>query len=207
MSTSRKQRPRRKQRRGCLPDRPDSGRAPSPATSLREIVEDYIRCFRDLAEQEQRYFAQGERHDAMSRAALAEVELDGRTLRHTHQYRIPRKQLEAARDRLLTADLALVSFDELHQRVEQTIGSIERIGELAVYDTALRVGAFLGIEPELVYLHRGTRDGARALVLGRGRTSLRVDELPAEFSRLRPYEIEDCLCIYKSELGRLALQS
>ena len=204
MSTSRKHRTRRKKRGGCPPDRSDCGSGNASATSLREIVDDYIRCFREHAAQEREYFAKGDRDEAISRATLAEVERDGRKGRHSHQYRIPRKQLEAARDHLLSADLAVESFDELHQRVAEAIGSIERIGELAVYDTAHRIGAFLGIEPELVYLHRGTRDGARELGLGRGRKSLRVDELPAEFSRLRPYEIEDCLCIYKSELGKLA---
>lgn len=128
--------------------------------------------------------------------------------RHPHQRRIPARSLEEARDRLLAVDLeSSTSFEDLCSKVEETIGDIHMIGDLGIYDTALRIGAFLEIEPELVYLHRGTRDGARVLGLGRGRTSLRVDEVPAEFSRLRPYEIEDCLCIYKSELGRLALQS
>jgi len=133
--------------------------------------------------------------------------VNGRKRRHPHQYRIPHAQLEKARAGLLSADLASAStFDELYRRVAETIGSIERIGELAVYDTAFQIGAFLRLEPDLVYLHRGTRDGARALGVGRGRTSLTVDELPPDFRRLRPYEIEDCLCIYKRELAKVALQ-
>jgi hypothetical protein len=51
-----------------------------------------------------------------------------------------------------------------------------------------------------VYLHSGTRDGARALGLGRGRDTLRKHELPREFEELTAAEIEDCLCIYKDAL-------
>ena len=39
------------------------------------------------------------------------------------------------------------------------------MGELVVYDTALRIGARFGLEPEKVYVHRGTREGVRKLGL------------------------------------------
>ena len=73
-----------------------------------------------------------------------------------------------------------------------------------VYDTALRIGAKLGLEPEVVYLHRGTRSGMKALGLDVGRPFIEVDELPQALRSLRPHEIEDCVCIYKSELGSRA---
>lgn len=41
--------------------------------------------------------------------------------------------------------------------------------------------------------------------LSTGRKTLRVEELPPAVRRLRPYEIEDFLCIYKRELEKLAL--
>jgi hypothetical protein len=55
----------------------------------------------------------------------------------------------------------------------------------------------------LVYLHAGTRIGARHLGLGRGRVWLRPEELPLAFQVLRPYEIEDCLCIYEGDIARI----
>jgi hypothetical protein len=73
-----------------------------------------------------------------------------------------------------------------------------------VYDTALRIGAKLGLEPEVVYLHRGTRRGVRALGLDADRTFVALGELPHELRALRPHEIEDCLCIYKTELAHRA---
>ena len=79
------------------------------------------------------------------------------------------------------------------------------IGELAVYDIACRIGAFLGFRPDRVYLHAGTREGARALGL-RG-ASVRKIDLPGAFGCLSPAEIEDCLCIYKADIQRLAAAS
>lgn len=82
------------------------------------------------------------------------------------------------------------------------IGVLHGIGELTVYDTALRIGAKLGLLPKKVYLHAGTRAGARALGLNWKATSLAVRELPSELLTLTPHEIEDCLCIFKDKLKR-----
>jgi len=64
------------------------------------------------------------------------------------------------------------------------------------------------LEPKQIYLHRGTRDGARALGI-RGRLSkLTVPDIPKDFARLSPGEIEDCLCIYKDRLrGKASIRS
>jgi hypothetical protein len=84
--------------------------------------------------------------------------------------------------------------------VAETIGGIPGIGDLTVYDTAIRIAAHRGLSPRRVYLHAGTRDGARALGVPRDRAWV----MPRELRRLRPMEIEDCLCIYKAELRRWA---
>ena len=42
---------------------------------------------------------------------------------------------------------------------------MDELGELTVYDVAHRIGAYLQLEPDVVYLHRGTRIGARYLGL------------------------------------------
>jgi len=96
------------------------------------------------------------------------------------------------------------SFRELHDLVESRIGDIGGIGELAIYDTALRIGAFLRLEPDLVYLHRGTRAGAKALGVPHRGATLTLGQLPAALCRLSPRELEDCLCIFKDELRRLS---
>jgi hypothetical protein len=78
------------------------------------------------------------------------------------------------------------------------------VGELMVYDTALRIGAFLKLEPVSVYLHAGTKTGAKALGLTvSGKKNINVTDLPKEFRKLKPHEIEDCLCIYKDNIDSL----
>ena len=80
-----------------------------------------------------------------------------------------------------------------------------RFGKLASYDTSLRIGAHRGLWPRWVYLHTGTRTGAKALNLDISGVSLEVSDLPGPLRRLQPYEVEDFLCIYKQNLktGRL----
>jgi len=56
------------------------------------------------------------------------------------------------------------------------------VGELACYDAALRIGGNLNIFPEKIYLHAGTRTGARELLKQRvnGRFIYKED-LPEPF--------------------------
>ena len=69
-----------------------------------------------------------------------------------------------------------------------------------IYDTAHRIGAFLGLEPEHVYVHAGTTVGAKALGLKSIDGWVAMDDLPEVFRKLKPYEVEDFLCIYKKKL-------
>ena len=68
------------------------------------------------------------------------------------------------------------------------------------YDTALRIGANLGVRPLRVYLHSGTRIGALALGFSGGESSIDRSSLPNVFRRLKSHELEGCLCIFKAHL-------
>lgn len=164
-----------------------------------DIVQAYIRDHRAGAREELAYYRKaGSLRTAISRASE----------KRSHQYRIPNSLLKEAEHRLqrASADIrAAPDFQKLHSVVDKLIGPIPGIGELCVYDIAHRIAAFRGLEPRLVYLHRGARDGARALSL-KG-TMLDPAQLPAAFSRLTPAEIEDCLCIYKGALANGVSQS
>jgi hypothetical protein len=87
--------------------------------------------------------------------------------------------------------------------VKRTIGKIDGVGELAIYDTAHRLGAYCDLSPDHVYLHAGTRDGARFLGLAYRAAKLSKKVLPKEFQKLRAEQTEDCLCMFKSQLQRL----
>ena len=172
--------------------------------SFAEIVAHYMAEKKPGADNERRWFRiQQKIHEAVRLAGLASGP-NGRRFRH--QYRIPRKALERA-SRALLRDLRRLgrcrSFEALFQQVGATISRIPRIGPLMVYDTALRIGARLGLSPEQVYLHAGTRHGAEALGCDHGRTSISLNELPRPLNGLTPEEAEDVLCIYAADLRRL----
>ncbi len=123
-----------------------------------------------------------------------------------HQRRVGRKALANARNRLLRHKDEIdvcESFAELIDVIERHTGDVYRFGKLAVYDTAIRLGVYLGLDPEVVYLHAGTADGAGALSLDTSRGILEPDDLPMPFYLLEPWECEDFLCIYKTELAEL----
>ena len=122
--------------------------------------------------------------------------------RYDHQWSITdeisreaESKLQAAKEEIRTAK----DFDELHAIVQREVGGLWGVGDLVVYDFALRIGAFLRKEPKLVYLHAGTAKGARLLRFA-GKT-VDPNELPEAFSPLTPAEIEDFLCVYKSQLA------
>ena len=69
--------------------------------------------------------------------------------------------------------------------------------------TPLRIGANPGSSCS-AYLHGGTRIGAMALGFSGKETSIERSSLPNEFRRLTPHELEDCLCIFKDDLRKLA---
>ncbi len=167
--------------------------------TLDEIVSDYMREYRDDARAEMRFFEiQRSPSAAIRKAALSE--LPSRK-RHPHQRRIAEALLERAEARLLAIGRKLAraaDFSALHRLVEGELGNIKGIGALAMYDIAHRIGAHFGQAPRLVYLHAGTRIGARAFNISGD--SFDPSILPKAFSRLTPAEIEDCLCIYKDEL-------
>ena len=80
------------------------------------------------------------------------------------------------------------------------------VGELAIYDTAMRIGAFLEIhkkalgqfKPRQVFLHNGALEGAKAL-LKRGALPhrLTLQAFAKWFNSFAEWEVEEILCIYK----------
>ena len=100
----------------------------------------------------------------ITNAALARDDF-GKKMKH--QKRINNETLGVFKERMLKKEHEISearSFPELLQIVESC--RVFGIGELTCYDVATRIGFFLGIEPDAVYLHAGTKKGAENL-LGR----------------------------------------
>jgi len=173
--------------------------------NLEEIVQDYIDWRRPCAKKELRYFKDlPNLPTAICVAALAIGIDEGK--RHPHQRRIPEKKLERFRQRLARKRRLLrpsKTFSQLMQISEKAATGIWKNSELTVYDTTHRIGAYLRVRPDRVYLHAGTREGAKALDFKRNLPFILPSQLPKAFRRLKPYEIEDCLCIYKDDLELL----
>ena len=206
MTKRRKSQPRTATARGCppapplpaAPTRAKDTRVHTPDRVLEGIVQDYIARCRDDTVADLEFYCDGSLEDAITKAALARWR---RGRKHPHQNLIKPATLQAARRRLLRIAGELgrcPDFAALHERIKQSIGTIRGIGDLAVYDIANRIGAYLDKEPELVYLHRGTRLGAAKLGF-RGAT-INPRDLPRAFDRLSPAHVEDCLCIFEDQL-------
>jgi hypothetical protein len=167
--------------------------------SLAELVSDYRKRYRAGASDELAFFRKRASFgSAVNLAARAE---NWRGMRFDHQRRIKRVAIAGAQKILRQHSATLEkcrSFDELHIKTTRLLRPIFGIGPLYIYDTALRLGAYLDFAPTKVYLHAGTLDGARRLALPFVGRQLEVDVLPKVLRQLSPSELEDFLCIYKA---------
>ncbi len=198
---------RRRKRRGCN----DHGDGTSCYHSrnkrlqtLEDIIQDYIARGRAWAKHELAYYAGAPSlSEAIRLAALA---IRAGEKRQDHQRRIPSSALGRLHRKLACQEAAIKgasNFKDLHTLVQREGRDEKYIGELTIYDTALRIGAKLEKYPEDVYLHAGTRKGAKMLGLNVKAECLSLDAFPKEFHQLEPHEIEDVLCLYKDDLERL----
>lgn len=133
--------------------------------------------------------------EAIERAGFS---IDGKV--HGHQRLVGRKKLEQASKALLKNidELkACGSFEELHKLIANCTKHIDRFGVLARYDISLRIGANLGLWPEIVYLHAGTKKGCKILGVKFKGKIVDMAALPKPVQRLNPHHVENFLCIYK----------
>ena len=177
-------------------------------SSLNAIVRAYISQIRPRAKEELDWFKQMPTLSVTIEHAALAINSIGK--RYSHQRRLKKATLQRAKA-ILLANLRRIkqcrNFDELFTLIEVALQGTGGIGELYVYDTALRIGAKLNLLPRKVYLHAGTRVGARAIGFYGTARILRVSDLPKELQRLKPHEIEDTLCIFKSDLGQATFKS
>jgi hypothetical protein len=134
--------------------------------------------------------------------------VDARGKRHSHQWRLNadalakgKAALHGISDQLQQAP----DFLQLWFLVQDAFKPIWGLGELAVYDTTERLRHRLRLESaHVIFLHAGTRVGARRLAGGRLKPDdawgIHRDQVPDRLRHLSTHEIEDVLCIYKDEL-------
>jgi len=187
----------------CRPAKPPSCRPKPPGkkASLDALIAEFRTKHLKGIERELEFFRTRPSIEVAIRHAATATDEDGYCF--DHQFRILRAaRLQAAA--ILTSAKsrfrACASFHELHTLLSDLLSPVPGLGELYVYDTALRLGTYVGLAPDFVYLHAGTREGARALGLGRGRAYLELHDLPGPLRALSVDEVESFFCFYKALL-------
>jgi len=131
----------------------------------------------------------------------AAMSIDENGKKYRHQRRIKHEVLLNVKQQLFKQKLLIMNsktFDEIYNIIESC--RVKGFGALSIYDTTFRIGSFLGIEPDKIYLHAGTKKGVKNLGVNiRGKKFITKNELPSVFCKMKPMELEDLLCIYKNK--------
>lgn len=171
--------------------------------TLEAMVREFIGRYRAGERDELTYFKELPFDQVLEFAALAK---DSRGKRFSHQRRLTRESLQQGKQAIMGIRRSLEkaeSFEEILKMVQSIASKVHGLGELYAYDTALRIAAKTGHEPEKVYLHAGTRVGAKRLGIGIDRDYVPMAELPKALQLLKAHEVESFLCIYKNHFGVL----
>ena len=181
------------------------GRSPRSYAAIRQHYR--FHCL-DEYSRELRWFAeQPSLRMAVARAAIARGPCGQRL---SHQRRLLRQSLARAHRVLLNnlpAIAACASFQQLYDTLKILLAGIPRLQDMYFYDTALRIGAHLSNSgshyPVDVFLHRGSLLGAKKIatvapLVPRRKPKLSATDFPAPFSGMRPHELENLLCIYRT---------
>jgi len=145
--------------------------------------------------------------EAIHRACMSRGE-DGR-LWH-HQGRVWQRNLEAY-ERCLNEHLYYDGIEnseyfwELMIWCRKAAAETPGIGPVTEYDVAMRLGAWLDLEPEHLYFHAGVTEGLKALgvAIPRGVYCIDRERLPKFFWDKNLDIVESFLCGYRSEIERV----
>jgi hypothetical protein len=92
------------------------------------------------------------------------------------------------------------SFEEILAITDKVSQQVYRLGPLWSYDTALRIGFQKTVYPKYVYIQAGVRKGYKKIFNHSAKARF-VEKIvfPKELQALKPYEIENFLCIWGSK--------
>ncbi len=127
-------------------------------TFYTKIYNDYLAKVYPDAEEEYSWYKKADNlRDAVKKAFLSEDE-QGKV--HSHQHLVGRQRLALATEIALERfdNLGISSFDNfntIYQFVQSVSTEVHGFGQLATYDTTLRIAKYLGCELQEVYLHAG----------------------------------------------------
>ncbi len=142
---------------------------------------------------------------AIQQAALGHTPVGNQVMINPHQRRPPKGSKPIAMKALTEIQedlLNVASFEELFLMIKDVKDGVNGVGPLWAYDTALRIGWYLNLYPNQVFIHAGAKQGAKILLetncvgmenLGR---YVSLHEFPKELHSLAPFEVENFLCLW-----------
>nr|WP_317266230.1 hypothetical protein [Arthrospira sp. SH-MAG29] len=181
----------------------NSNRANQNQPTLADWVNDYLTqkgtCYQD---QSQWWGDRTLTWDAALERAWLSRFADGKM--HPHQRRVSSKLAEGWNVSRQDCQQAqqFKTFAELHQWIESVTARVKGLGKTTAYDVAQRLGMWLNLEPDLVYLHTGTAEGAAVFNIT-GQTAF-LSAFPPEIQKIGAPHAENFLCIYKDNLKSLS---
>lgn len=168
--------------------------------TLPILVTEYLTEYEDCYKNEDKWW--GDKNITWSEAierAWRSLGKNGKM--YGHQYRVGKQLLGEGLKICLSRNKQSDSFNDFHA-IYSWIKSIteptDGLGLVTTYDVARRLGAWLGMQPKMVYLHGGAAKGAKKLGI-RGEI-ISLNDFPQEIQKLGATHAENFLCIYKDFL-------
>ena len=186
-------------RHQCNSKPPSSGKK-----TLSELVGEYLQDWGDCYQNEAKWWGDKETLDWKSaqKRVWESRWADGKM--HVHQRRVGSEKLKEGLRIALIDNIQsdrFETFEQLYGWVESVAHQVDGLGELVTYDVALRLGMWLNLEPAVVYLHGGTREGAKKFNVDVKEKTATLSTFPPEIQNLGATHAENFLCIYKEHLG------
>jgi hypothetical protein len=182
--------------------RPSPKKWRSTKHTYADIVDHYVCCKKESYLAELAWF----KHQPTASAAIARAAIarSSKGKRLSHQKCIARQSLFNAHQ-ILMRNVHLLTqaktFNDLHKLIYCLVNSVHGIGSLYIYDTSLRIAAYLNrtrsMMPTQVYLHAGSLQGAKNIARLNLSVIMSASKFPAPICSLSPHEIENLLCLYK----------
>ena len=125
---------------------------------------------------------------------------------HRHQCHVAHKLPEGLKI-ALAANVQPDRFTDFHQLyswIKSITACVRGLGNTTTYDVARRLGVWMKIQPELVYLHAGSAKGAKEL--GIEGESVILTAFPHEIQKLGATHAENFLCYNKDEIAAITMR-
>jgi hypothetical protein len=173
--------------------------------NLGVLVKDYLCHYADKYKSEERWWAESLTWEEALERAWNSCRENGKM--HSHQCHVADKLPEGLRI-ALDANVQLDIFTDFHQLyiwVKSITTDVKGLGDTTTYDVAQRLGVWMKIQPELVYLHAGAAKSAKKL--GIKGESVPLSIFPDEIQRLGATHAERFLCKYKDQIAATTIQN